>query len=371
MTKLFESTSIKDMTLANRFVRSATWEGMARDDGSCTPELTRMMVQLAQGGVGLIITGHAFIRREGKAGTLQLGVYDDTLLPGLTEMTEAVHKAGGKIVMQLSHAGNQTSSKLTGLDPLGPSVMEKGKGPFCREVSQGQIQEIIKAFEQGALRAKKAGFDGVQIHAAHGYLLSQFLSPYFNKRKDRYGGGIEKRTQIVLEVLSGIRAVAGEDFPVMIKMNSEDFVDGGFTVDEMLWTAAVLEQAGLDAIELSGGTPYSGQFRSIRKSMADSDEKEVYYLEAAKRYKERIGIPLMLVGGIRSFEVSEQLVNDGITDYISLCRPLIREPHLIKRWMSGDRAKSACLSDNLCFKPIIEGKGLNCVAKLRDQSGKK
>jgi 2,4-dienoyl-CoA reductase-like NADH-dependent reductase (Old Yellow Enzyme family) len=365
MSKLFETTILKNMTLPNRFVRSATWEGMAKQDGSCTHGLINMMTQLARGGVGLIITGHAYVRKDGQAGPWQLGVYSDQLIQGLTEMTEAVHKENGKIVIQLAHAGCQAPFELTGLEPLGPSVMENQKDSSCREMTQADISKAIDAFAQGAVRARQAGFDGVQIHAAHGYLLSQFLSPFFNKRMDEYGGTIENRTRVVLEVIESIRASVGHDFPVLIKINSEDFLDKGLTVDDMLHGAALLEQAGIDAIELSGGTAYSGRRIPVRIAKIDTEEKVVFYKAAAKRYKERITVPLMLVGGIRSYEIAEQLVDKGIADYISLCRPLIREPNLINRWKQGNTSKATCLSDNLCFKPTRAGQGLYCVTEER------
>jgi 2,4-dienoyl-CoA reductase-like NADH-dependent reductase (Old Yellow Enzyme family) len=361
MSTLFETTTINNLTLENRFVRSATWEGMANRDGSCTPELISLMVQLARGGVGLIITGHSYIRKEGQAGPWQLGVYRDELIQGLTKMTEAVHKADGKIIMQLAHAGCMAPSELSGMEPFGPSVMENQKGPCCQEMTQTDISVVIDAFAHGAVRAKNAGFDGVQIHAAHGYLLSQFLSPFFNKRTDGYGGSIENRTRIVLQVLRHIRTSVGNDFPVLIKINSEDFLDGGLTIDDMLHAAALLEKAGIDAIELSGGTVISGRLIPAITVKIDTKEKEVFYKEAAKRCKKKISVPLMLVGGIRSYEIAEQLINNSIADYISLCRPLICEPYLIDRWKQGDTRKARCLSDSLCFKPAREGRGLYCV----------
>ena len=303
------------------------------------------------------------MRKDGQAGPWQLGVYSDQLIQGLTEMTEAVHKENGKIVMQLAHAGCQAPFALTGLEPLGPSVIENQEGSSCREMTQADISKLIEVFAQGAVRAKQAGFDGVQIHAAHGYLLSQFLSPFFNKRTDAYGGTIENRARVVLEVIESIRASVGHDFPVLIKINSEDFLDKGLTVDDMLHGAALLEQAGIDAIELSGGTAYSGRRIPVRIAKIDTQEKEAFYKAAAKRYKERITVPLMLVGGIRSYEVAERLVDKGIADYISLCRPLIREPDLINRWKQGDTSRATCLSDNLCFKPTRAGQGLYCVTE--------
>lgn len=367
MSKLFETTTIKNMELTNRFVRSATWEGMAQRDGSSTPELINLMVQLAQGGVGLIITGHAYVRKDGQAGPWQLGVYKDELIQGLTEMTESVHKEGGKIILQLAHAGCMAVSELTGLEPLGPSNIEK-KGGDCREMTQTDISKVTKAFAQGAVRAKKAGFDGVQIHAAHGYLLSQFLSPFFNKRNDEYGGSIENRARLVLEIIKHIRMLVDHDFPILIKINSEDFLDGGLTVDDMLRVAAFLEKVDIDAMELSGGTLYSGKRIPVRIAKIDTEEKEVFYRVAAKRYKERINVPLMVVGGIRSYEVAERLVAKGMADYISMCRPFIREPHLINRWKQGDTRKATCLSDNLCYNPVKEGKGLFCVVEEKQRS---
>jgi len=363
MSKLFETTTLKNMTLPNRFVRSATWEGRATDDGFCTQGLIDMMTQLVRGGVGLIITGHAYVLKNGQAGPWQLGVYSDTLIEGLTKMTEAVHQENGKIVMQIAHSGCQAPVALTGLSPLGPSVLENQEGSRCREMTQADISKVVDAFAQGAARAKQAGFDGVQIHAAHGYLLSQFLSPFFNKRTDEYGGTIENRTRIVLEVLARIRALVGYDFPVLIKLNSEDFLDNGLTVDDMIHAAALFEQAGIDAIEISGGTAYSNGRIPVRIAKIDTEEKEVFYKSAATRYKKKIPVPLLLVGGIRSYGVAERLVEEGTADYISLCRPLIREPHLINRWKQGDTRRATCLSDNLCFKPTRAGQGLYCVVE--------
>jgi 2,4-dienoyl-CoA reductase-like NADH-dependent reductase (Old Yellow Enzyme family) len=370
MSKLFEATTINTITLKNRFVRSATWEGMANDDGSCTPRLIDLMAELACGGVGLIITGHAYVSREGQAGPWQLGLYSDELLPGLAKMAETVHKADGTIVIQIAHAGCFAAFELTGLELLGPSDMEIERGPYCREMTHKEINRIVEAFGQAATRAKSAGFDGVQIHAAHGYLLSQFLSPFFNKRKDEYGGSVENRARIVLEIVQTIKAALGNNFAVLIKMNSEDFLDGGFSVEEVLQVAKIIQKAGIDAIELSGGSICSGKYIPIRKGRLDCEEKEVYYREAARRYKETINVPLMLVGGIRSYGVAEQLVEDGITDYVSLCRPLIREPDLINRWKSGDTRKATCQSDNLCFKPLRQGEGLYCVVEEKSRNKK-
>lgn len=368
MSKLFESTEINSMTLKNRFVRSATWEGMALKDGSCTPKLTELMAKLARGGVGLIITGHAHIDPAGQASPFQTGIFDDRHITGLKEVTDAVHKEDGNITIQIAHAGCQAISKLTGVEPAGPSVLEINGKPLCREMTVQEIKETIAKFAEAAGRAKKAGFDGIQLHGAHSYLLNQFLSPFYNKRTDEYGGSLEHRTRFAIESYRAVRNAVGSEFPVMIKLNSEDFLDNGFTIDEMIKTAGMLQREGIDAIELSGGTIQSGRnLMPVRPGKLDSEEKEVYYRNAAARYKEKITVPLMLIGGIRSFTVAEQLVNDGITDYISLSRPLIREPDLINRWQSGDHSKSECRSDNACFKPGIKGEGIYCVVREKEE----
>jgi 2,4-dienoyl-CoA reductase-like NADH-dependent reductase (Old Yellow Enzyme family) len=366
MTELFENTKINSMELNNRFVRSATWEGMANPDGSCTQRLIDLMVTLAKGGAGLIISGHSYVSPEGQAGPWQLGVYSDELLPGLTRMAAAVHENQGKIVMQLAHAGCHADDSLSGLPPLGPSVLKSEPESRCRAMTIDEIHDTVAAFGRGAARAQKAGFDGVQIHAAHGYLLSEFLSPFYNRRSDDYGGSIENRSRIVLEVLQSIRAQTGYSFPVLIKMNSEDFVDSGMTMAEMIQVSKLLEKAGIDAIELSGGTRYSGRLNPTRSGKIGPD-KEAFYKDAAREFKANISVPLLQVGGIRSFEVAEQLITNGLADYISLCRPLIREPELINRWQSGDTRKATCLSDNLCFNPARAGKGIYCVSKEREK----
>jgi len=362
--KLFDKTKINQMELKNRFVRSATWEGLANPDGSCSVELANLMLELAKGQIGLIITSHAYVNQTGQAGIRQLGIYRDQLISSYVEMVEKVHREGSKIIMQIAHAGCRSSINLTKKQSLGPSSIEiKGCGR-CREMTKDEIFQTIEDFQKAAVRAKKAGFDGVQIHAAHGYLLSQFLSPFFNKRKDKYGGNIENRARLILEILQAIRTELGQQFAVLIKLNSEDFIEGGFTQGEMVQVSAMLESAGIDAVELSGGTSLSlSKFSSSRVGKIDSKEEEVYYRDAAKLFKEKITVPLILVGGIRSYEVALELVEKKLADYISLSRPLIREPDLIKRWQEGDIKKAACISCNKCFVPTRAGKGIYCVVE--------
>jgi 2,4-dienoyl-CoA reductase-like NADH-dependent reductase (Old Yellow Enzyme family) len=359
MKQLFEKTKINQIELNNRFVRSATWEGLANPDGSCSEKITDIMVELAKGQVGLIVSSYAYINQIGQANIGQLGIHDNCLIDNYKKMVEKVHKEGSKIILQIVHAGGRALVQKKDVSPFGPSDI-KMKDYHCREITISEIVQTVEDFTNAAARANKAGFDGVQLHGAHGFLLSQFLSPVFNKREDAYGGSVENRARIILEILQAIRLELGRQFAVIIKINSDDFTEGGFNPSEMVQVAALLEKAGIDAVELSGGTAL-GKYSSSRVGKDNPQEDEVYYRDAAKLYKERITVPLILVGGIRSYEVAQDLIEQGQADYIALSRPLIREPSLIKRWQSGDTRRAACISCNQCFVPVRSGEGLYCV----------
>lgn len=362
MYKLFEATEINGMKLPNRFVRSATWEGMAAEDGACKPELVDLVAQLAQGGVGLIITSHAYVRPHGQAGPWQLGIYKDELIESLKEMVQAVHKYGTSIALQIAHGGFFANAKLIGQPPLAPSQVKDFAKTPRKEMTRADIHDLVNAFSRAASRAKQAGFDGLQIHAAHGYLLSQFLSPAFNRRTDEYGGSVENRARLLLEVLREVRTAVGSKFPVMVKLNSCDYLDGGFTLEDSLQVGRMLQEEGIDAIELSGGTVIPGKENPYRRGIL-SEEKEAYFRDAAKAFKEKVQVPLLLVGGIRSFHLAQQLIENGYADYISMSRPFIREPDLVNRWESGDLRKATCLSDGKCWGPLLAGEGLRCVVE--------
>jgi 2,4-dienoyl-CoA reductase-like NADH-dependent reductase (Old Yellow Enzyme family) len=366
MSKLFESGEINGMMLSNRFVRSATWEGMAADDGACTPKLIDLMAGLAKGGVGLIISSHAYVLKEGQASPWQLGIYKDELVPGLQDMTDAIHENNGKIVIQLAHGGYYAHPKLIGQTPKAPSNAEGISKTPREEMTPDDIQQVIKAFETAAQRAKDAGFDGIQIHSAHGYLLSEFLSPAFNLRTDEYGGDIQNRARVHIAVLQGIRQAVGDDYPVLIKINCQDFIENGLTTEDSLQAAKMLVAEGIDAIELSGGILTSNKLSPSRLGI-NTEDKEAYFQEDAKAFKIQIDVPLILVGGNRSFAVAERLVQDGIADYISFSRPFIREPNLINRWKSGDLSKATCVSNNMCFGPARKGQGIYCVTEERQK----
>ncbi len=362
MNTLFGKNHINNLQLPNRFVRSATWEGMATKEGAVTPKLIETIGHLALGGVGLIISSHAYIEKRGQASVLQLGAYEDELLPGLRVMVTEAHRHGGKFILQLAHGGTRALTRFSGEAPLAVSLLDEKDRKEKKEIDTSGIQNLISAFVDGAERAQKAGFDGVQIHAAHGYLLSQFLSPIFNKRTDEYGGAVENRTRILVEIVRAIRETTGPDYPLLIKMNGNDYYEGGLTTEEAVESGMLLENAGLDAIEISGGLPISGKLVPTRVGI-DEVEKEAYFLDVAKQFKEKIRIPIILVGGFRSFEMADKVIRSGAADYVSMCRPFIREPGIVKRWESGDLRPSACKSDNQCFRPGMKGTGIYCVTK--------
>ena len=370
MHKLFEETSINKMSLANRFVRAATWEGLATQAGEATPQLIATMASLAEGGVGLIISSHCYVSREGQGTPWQLGVYGDSLLPGLGEMTSAVHEHRGKIVMQLAHAGLYAEAGITGRPALIVSDSEGFTGENSTTITSEEIRHLVSSFAAAAERAQKAGFDGIEIHSGHGYLLSQFLSPAYNRRQDEYGGSLANRARIHLQIYHAIRKVVGSDYPLLIKMNCHDFIENGLTSDESLQAAKLFGDVGFDAIEISGGIIRTGKLSPSRPGITTVD-REAYFKEYAARLKKEIKTPLILVGGLRSFEVAEGIVAEGIADYISMSRPFIREPALINRWKNGDLRKAGCQSDNLCFTPGFEGKGVYCVTREREKEREK
>jgi len=362
MPDIFAPAFINKLELRNRFVRSATWEGLAAPDGSCTPEVIKIITELARGGVGLIISSHTFISPEGRATGRQLAIHSDVLAKTLKPLTASVHKEKGKIALQLAHAGIFAFTAETGEPALAVSAVEGFTKSPVREATKEDIACLVNAFCAAALRARDAGFDAVQIHAAHGYLLSQSLSPAFNRRTDEYGGPIENRARCLLEIVSGIRKILGPDYPVIVKLNSRDDVENGLTLEDSLRVGRMLAGAGVDAIELSGGTIISGKL-SPSRSKIDSPEKEAYFRDAAEAFKKEVPLPLILVGGIRSFATARGLIKNGTADFVSMSRAFICEPGIVKRWKSGDLRPSECVSDNRCFGPAMAGRGINCETK--------
>ncbi|OGW27615.1 MAG: NADH-dependent flavin oxidoreductase [Nitrospirae bacterium GWC2_57_13] len=370
MSGLFDSTSINGMQLRNRFVRSATWEGMCDNDGRPTEKLVQCYRNLAIGGAGLIITGYSFVRLDGKQLPSKMGIHRDDFAPEMKALTKAVHDKQGRICVQLVHAGALSASKPEQARLLAPSAVEAPTySTVPSEMTAKDIGELVAAFGDGARRAREWGFDAVQLHAAHGYLINQFLSPLTNQRTDAYGGSIENRSRFLLEVYGAARSAVGKDFPVTVKLNGSDFLAGGLTSDDALFAAMALAAEDVDAIEVSGGTAASGDMTPVRTKI-ERREQEAYNLPLAGRIKQAVTCPVMVVGGVRSYETAQEIIEEEKADYVALARPLIREPGLVRRWQEGDHARARCISCNGCFKPGLKGSGIYCVVDKLEREGK-
>jgi 2,4-dienoyl-CoA reductase-like NADH-dependent reductase (Old Yellow Enzyme family) len=369
MREVFESTEINGMRLANRLVRSATWEGMCQDDGRPTAKLTDFYRTLAKGGVGLIITGYTFVRPDGKQLPGKMGLHRDEFIGDMKKLTDAVHDEGGRVCIQLVHSGAQTTSKVIGRTPLAPSAVaaQQYQGVTPEEMTLNDIREITTAFGEASRRAKESGFDAVQLHGAHGYLINQFLSPLTNQRSDEYGGTIENRARFMMEVYGAVREAVGDGFPVMIKLSGADNLEGGLSAEDAREAAVMLDKAGMDAIEVSGGTAASGDMGPLRGKI-NRPEREGYNLELARGIKKAVSCPVMSVGGFRSFDVTEGAIKNDV-DFVSLARPLIREPGLPSRWQAGDRGTARCISCSKCFMPGLKEGGIYCVQEKEGEKG--
>ncbi len=353
------------MMLCNRLVRSATWEGMCKPDGRPTEKLADCYYKLGKGGIGLIISGYAFIRPEGRQISSKMGIHTDNFSEDYRRLTQAVHDAESRISIQLVHAGGQTDPRTAGCQPLAPSAVQVKQFPTTpAELTKNEIHAIAVAFGEGARRARDWGFDAVQLHGAHGYLINQFLSPLTNRRNDEYGGSLENRCRFALEAYQQVRDAVGPEFPVMIKLNASDNLNDGLEIDDAAMAAKKLSEAGIDAIEVSAGTSASGDKTPIQKKI-DSPEKETYNLDLARRIKTVVSCPVMVVGGFRSIEVVEKAIRDDGMDYVAMSRPLIREPGLPNRWFKGDRSPATCISCNGCFMPGIKEGGIYCVVERK------
>lgn len=349
MKSLFDQTRLAGMELKNRFIRSATHDGLADEQGHLTEELFQVYENLAQGGVGTIITGLTLVSDQEEQLPRQMGIYSDSFIDEYKKVTAMSHSYGAKIILQIACLGSQTSPSASGKIMWGPSAVEDlGYKTIPKEMTAQDILLVQAAFAEAALRAKKAGFDGVQMHVAHGYLLSKFLTPYYNRRSDGYGGSIDNRARMVLETYQAIRAKVGSGYPVFIKINSEDFMDQGMTFAECKYVCKKLAELGVNAIEVSGGSQSSRPDQGVARVIMP--QQESYFKSYAAELAQEIDIPVILVGGNRSFEGMTELLNQTSIEYFALSRPLICESNLINQWQSGERKHAKCVSCNKCFR---------------------
>jgi 2,4-dienoyl-CoA reductase-like NADH-dependent reductase (Old Yellow Enzyme family) len=363
MAYLFEATAIGSLDLKNRSVRSATWSGVADKKGYVTERAVEFYGNLAAGGMGLIITGFQYVLPNGIAMIYQMGNYTDDQIEGLSRMAAAIHAQGGKAITQLTHTGAKANPDLFPEqgDLWGPSaITDPMTGNTPKEMTLNQITQLIEAYAAAAARSKKAGFDGIQLHGAHGYGINQFLSGASNKRGDAYGGDIDRRYRFLGETLEAVRGAVGDDFPVLIKLSGHDYYDGGLVPEESLRVARRLADDGIDAIEVSAGSRASRDGMTPSRIKIKTEEDEAYLSELAARFKETVNVPIITVGGIRSLSVVEDILSEGKADYVAMCRPFIREPNIINRWKDGDLERAKCISCNGCFDTGIEGLGVSC-----------
>lgn len=365
MSSLFDPITIKNMTLRNRFVRSATYDGCSNRKGQVTEKQIKLFTDLADGGVGLIISGIAYVHPSGQISPFQNTIAHDASIPGLERLTKAVHERGAKIAVQLFHAGRESARFLGPKKELaiGPSVIPND--PFFnkeyRAMTAEEIRTIARAFGDAAGRAKTAGFDAVQLHGAHAYLLSQFLSPYTNRRRDEYGGSFENRLRFHRGIYLNIREKVGNAYPVLIKTGGEDGFTGGLAFRAGRAAAKIFSQWGFDAVELSQGLRGKWYEETEFRTKINRIEKEAYFRDWSKEVKRVVNIPVMMVGGLRSIELMEEVVQKGEADFISLCRPLIKDPHIINAWKSGSRVRADCISCNKCYERLVKGQTLHCA----------
>jgi 2,4-dienoyl-CoA reductase-like NADH-dependent reductase (Old Yellow Enzyme family) len=355
--------AIKTMALRNRFIRSATYDGYAERPGKVSEKQIRLFEDLARGGVGLIITGISYVHPSGQISMFQNSVASDDDIAGLKHLTAAVHDQEAKIAIQLFHAGRERAKVFKGKDAVAPSAVSDD--PYFEEsyraIEENEIQEVIGSFGDAAGRAREAGFDAVQVHAAHAYLLSQFLSPFTNRRNDQWGGSLENRLRLHQKIYRDIRKKVGEDYPLLVKIGVEDGFPGGLEFPEGKTAAQHLAQWGFDALEISSGLRGSGYETTEFRTRVNRPDREAYFRPWCRAIKDQVDVPVMMVGGLRSVELMEEIIREADADYISLCRPLIREPGLINEWEKGNHRKGTCISCNKCFEAVVKGGALHCV----------
>jgi 2,4-dienoyl-CoA reductase-like NADH-dependent reductase (Old Yellow Enzyme family) len=363
---LFELVRIKSMELRNRFVRSATYDGCADKNGHVTEKQIDLFTTLAEGGVGLIITGITYIHENGQISKFQNSLSSDESIPGFKRLTSAVHDRGARIAVQLFHAGREAKfSRSSNRVPMAPSVLERDphfKAQY-RAMTEDEIWEIIRAFGDGAKRAREAGFDAVQIHGAHAYLLSQFLSPYTNRRQDEWGGSLKNRLRIHREIYWDIRQKVGEDYPFLIKIGVQDGFAGGLEFSEGKLAAKYLAESGFDALEISQGLRGSNYEATEFRTKIIGLNREAYYHNWCAEIKKKVDVPIMMVGGLRTFSLMEEIVQNKEADLISLSRPLIRNPGIINEWKSGDHHRAECISCNKCLEGLRRSEALRCIQR--------
>ncbi|MHC1729482.1 MAG: NADH:flavin oxidoreductase [Syntrophobacteraceae bacterium] len=398
MSQVFQNTEFAGLTLKNRIIRSATCEAMGDGDGRPSEKLTKLYLRLAGGGVGAIITGAVGVQQNGKLSDHSLMLHSDKHMEDFKKMTSSLKEYGTPLIVQLVHAGGQTDVSIMGTDLVGPSKWKYDSySSETRALADIEIRQTVDCFVEAIQRAKQAGFDGVQLHAAHGYLLSAFLSPKINNRTDRWGGNTENRFRIIGEIVRGARSAVG-DYPILVKFDSYDGHKNGISIEEGIKIAQLLEKAGVDAVETScGGTDFCSAMRvpkipaeamlsfnpkfknsslltrTFYKTLIPLVTKRPYPLhnynvDASREIRKRIGIPVIVVGGIRNINDIRKIVAEGSADYVSMSRPFVMEPDIVNEFSTGKQQESKCIDCGYCLFGLLDAP-LRCYhGKIRGES---
>ncbi|MFI3171352.1 MAG: NADH:flavin oxidoreductase [Eubacteriales bacterium] len=349
MKQLFEKTNLLGFEAKNRFIRSATWENMTTEDGHMTEALYDIYEELAKNDVGTLITGYANIVPEEQPNAGMMGIYDDSFIEEYKKLTDLVHTYDSRIILQVAYGGTKTTYQIGERVIYAPSaVEERGTKTLGKEMTKEEIEYIVKAFGASARRAKESGFDAIEIHGAHTYLINQFLSPYYNLRTDEYGGSLENRMRFLKEIYAQMRAEVGEDYPIMVKLTATEFFEGGMTFEETRIVCKELENIGLQAIELSGNVHGSATKLVGEKFDGYEIEEEGYFYRYGEVVSREVSIPVITVGGFSNIESIENVIQKTNIEYVALSRPLLAEPDLIKRWQGEDKSKVKCIRCSKC-----------------------
>lgn len=343
MKQIFEPVKINHIELKNRLIRSATWEGIANQDGSVTEEAYEIYKELARGGIGAIITGFTSVSLHDYYFGGMMRLCDDALIPQYKKLTDIIHEEGIPAITQLALGAyyREVRGRYMQVEP--------------NDMTSDEIQYVIRQFIDAAVRADQAGFDGIQIHAAHYFFLSRFISPAVNHRTDEYGGSTANRARILLDIMSSIQTAVPK-LHITIKINCNDFTYGGLEESECLSICKLLDQAGIDSIEISGnGTSVGGIKAHVN---------EGYFVPAAAEIAKVASCPVIVVGGFRSLDAMEEVLNKTDIELISLSRPLLREPDLPNKMKADPAVISKCVSCNACYSSQAH----KCVFRRREQA---
>jgi 2,4-dienoyl-CoA reductase-like NADH-dependent reductase (Old Yellow Enzyme family) len=316
------------MKLNNRLVMPPMATAKALPDGHVSPEVLAYYKEKSAGGyIGLVIIEHSYVSPEGKAHEHQLSVADDSVINGLKELAEAIHSQGSKTIMQINHAGSAASTDITGVTPLAPSPIDNPRrGSSPRELRKEEVLKVVQEFAAAAGRVKLAGFDGVELHSAHGYFLNQFFSPLTNRRHDEYGGEIINRIIIHLETIKAVREAVGPDYPIFVRLGASDYCEGGTTINDSIVAARAFEAAEVDVLDVSGG--FCGY------SIPGASEQG-YFAPLTEALKQVIGIPIILAGGIKDAETADRLLQEGKADLIGVGRAILADSLWAKKAVEG------------------------------------